>query len=775
MLTSHLSTLCLDLTSSLKPGANEITIYGLTPTADESSIKVDGKGSATITDMMVDLIPNRESYEDVYPSDSDDEDANDSDSDKDGSETESEAMEALAQDKKKAEASLGQANELGKSAASRLVILENYGRSVEKDRPSDLEACLRTYREEREKIFEDHKDSEARAKALEMELKQISKKQVKLRQAAEKEKQKALKKKTKNLEKKRRALQEKMQAKLRLTWERSQFWPKKVYRIVLSLDTNSNLTPASSRRGSIDSVAKPISEGFSPDSCQISLSVSYITHSASWSPRYDLSLDTPTSSGLIIYRAEFCNTTSETWRDTKVILSTSQTSFQGLGELIPTMIPWHIRLSKGFGGDGTIGALLSRHEQDHKRRGEITSNHKINEPRHALFGLGDESVQLGNNGSIHDFGGFQQPQQAGGNSASQDYQRQLMILEQQNKRRLMCARQEADTNNPPAQRGGGLFGTVTTSNAPNIGSSLFDSSTNAQRSMFAPQPSALQSASGAFQSQEMPEQSGSDDFNGGEPTIRIDLPYEGPLQTQESSWEETGLTATYDIPGLRSIAPSHTMRRHKIATINLKDVHLSHRLVPKLRAAAFFKAILCNNSSITLLKGPAGLTLDGSFLGNISIPRCSAGESFSISLGVDPSINVTYSKPVVKRSQTGVFQKEGSGVYTRTCTVTNTKSNKAIDGLVLDQIPVSEDERLKVDILAPVGLKGEGDSAKTGTAIATPNTGAKTVDAKWGRAVASLKKAGEVCWDIKLEPGRGVSLVLEYETKFPSGEMVTNI
>jgi hypothetical protein len=31
---------------TLQPGANEITIYGLTPTADESSIKVDGKGSA---------------------------------------------------------------------------------------------------------------------------------------------------------------------------------------------------------------------------------------------------------------------------------------------------------------------------------------------------------------------------------------------------------------------------------------------------------------------------------------------------------------------------------------------------------------------------------------------------------------------------------------------------------------------------------------------------------------------------------------------------------
>lgn len=37
---------------TLQPGANEITIYGLTPTADESSIKVDGKGSAVRTPLL---------------------------------------------------------------------------------------------------------------------------------------------------------------------------------------------------------------------------------------------------------------------------------------------------------------------------------------------------------------------------------------------------------------------------------------------------------------------------------------------------------------------------------------------------------------------------------------------------------------------------------------------------------------------------------------------------------------------------------------------------
>lgn len=59
----------------LKPGANEIEIYGLTPTTDEHSIKVDGFGAASVTDMTIDLVPNRETFAQVYPDDMDYEDS----------------------------------------------------------------------------------------------------------------------------------------------------------------------------------------------------------------------------------------------------------------------------------------------------------------------------------------------------------------------------------------------------------------------------------------------------------------------------------------------------------------------------------------------------------------------------------------------------------------------------------------------------------------------------------------------------------------------------
>lgn len=48
-------------------------------------------------------------------------------------------------------------------------------------------------------------------------------------------------------------------------------------------------------------------------------------------------------------------------------------------------------------------------------------------------------------------------------------------------------------------------------------------------------------------------------------------------------------------------------------------------------------------------------------------------------------------------------------------------------------------------------------------------------DGKWGSAVATAKKGGEVNWNVKINPLRGCKLVLEYEATFPGGETVVAV
>lgn len=143
---------------------------------------------------------------------------------------------------------------------------------------------------------------------------------------------------------------------MRIKAERELFWPKKVYRITISLEPQSVMTPLSSRRSSIATTDdKPSPDNLASttfhqptetDDGKVQLSLSYVTDSASWSPRYDLSLDTLTCTGVLDYGAQLTNFTSETWRDAKIILSTSQTSFGGLNEEIPVLHPWRVGLHK---------------------------------------------------------------------------------------------------------------------------------------------------------------------------------------------------------------------------------------------------------------------------------------------------------------------------------------------------------------------------------------------------------------------------------------------
>ncbi len=672
--------------------------------------------------MTVDLVKNRQRYEDVFPDDdSDGEIGLEDEEEMSDSEMYGEKTKALIEERKKIEQEIKVASEEMASASGRRTILEKYGSSVDKERPSDLGACLSAYREERSKTFEVLDACAMKVMDLTKQREKVEQKEAKAENADYKANRKARKEKRKEFEKRQRETSDKLEAKRLLREERARFWPKKVYRVVVSLDTNPDMTPAPSRRGSIESATKPTPESIS-DACQISLSISYITSSASWAPRYDLSLSTPTNSGLIIYRAEFCNTTSETWRDAKVILSTSQTAFQGLGEPIPTMFPWHIRLGKGS-VDNFQGALYNDNEREFKNKSLFGKEQKESKPRSVLFGLDNLSVNIEN---------------------AQVAQQQQQQAQMQSHKKMREAPQ-AQLQSFGAPHGHGP--------SSHDVRALRLHSDNASRHAYAT------SAEMAYADEEHEIE---------EETIIPDLP---SLAVQESTWAESGLTSTHDIPGLRTIAPSNTTRRHKIASIHLKDTHLSYLLIPKLRAAAFLKARLRNPSSVMLLHGPAGLTLDGSFLGNTTLPRCSAGESFSLSLGVDPSVSVIYGKALVRRSQSGVFNKAGSGIITRTCTVTNTKPTRAIEGLLLDQVPVSEDEKLKVEIVAPRMLRSEGDAVRCGSGVGVNGK----EDVKWGKATATVKKAGEVCTEFKIEGGKGAKFVLEYEARFPSGEVVMGV
>ena len=557
---------------------------------------MDGSGSATITDLTVELVTNRERFEDIYPSESD---SSDTDEDSIELDAKNDRARKFTVESQRIRRLIRDVTEESDSAGRCLNMLSSYGKDIATRAAKDLHESLEAYRGARKVAFDIKTACEEKLELLNDDHAKLVQANKLIARDMKRQHVAAKKAKHRQSMKKRLAKQAKLKAQNRLREERGQFWPRKVYRVVLTLDTNWDLTPKSSRRGSVDSLMKPVVRSVPQDSPstitpgspaaqhngQISLSLSYSTHAASWSPRYDLSLSTPVRSGTITYHAEFSNQTSESWHDAKVILSTSQTAFQSLSEIIPKLPPWQIRLYKSGVSATGDDALVSRHELAFKHKGADSAVKNSKESRQALFGVGDTMVpRRGDPASpnmLYDEATQQSYQQA-------DYCQMTQYAQQ-------------------AQQ---------TQNYTFIGSGIENA------------PPGLQQ---------------------GDLKTDTSTPDNLTMSFEESTWEETGLTATYDVPGLRTIPPSNTTRRHKIASVALQDVRLSYILVPKLREAAFLQARLRNSSSTTLLRGPAGLTLDGSFLGNITLPRCSAGQPFSLNLGVDPAVRVGYQKPTVHR------------------------------------------------------------------------------------------------------------------------------
>lgn len=538
---------------TLKPGANKIVITGISPTVDENSIKVEGTGAATITEVSHDLLPNREIYEEVYPSDDEDEDET---SLSDESDEEIDEMKELNVKIKEAQNKLASHQESINSGTNRLQICDNFGQSVRDARPlpEDLKNLLGTYENERFQIFQEHQEHTNAIEDIQEDITKLEKQKTKLAKALVKANEKKEKEKVKLEQQRLRKKAEIAKEKARIKAERESFWPKKVYNITISIELackyrvtvvtilranriTAALTPALSRRSSIDGDTivnlattdfhKPGKEELKDD--EISLSLSYITFSASWSPRYDLALNTVKSIGSLDYGAELRNTTSETWKDCKVILSTSQTSFSGLSETIPVLQPWHVRLQKGKNHDS---ALYSRKELNAKRAEHSRSTGTASQkPRGEIFG------REGSSAPVVKVGLFSKPTLFG-NTDSCEYNRdsrnrQVQHVLNQNSAPVQNSLFGANSSAiPPPPMAASAFGAPRYEAAR--GGGLFGSSVmNARRS----------APGGRAEEHEEEEKIDYSDEDMGFGLFDGDTPSATkPLVFEEGAWEESGMT-----------------------------------------------------------------------------------------------------------------------------------------------------------------------------------------------------------------------------------------
>ena len=157
--------------------------------------------------------------------------------------------------------------------------------------------------------------------------------------------------------------------------------------------------------------------------------------------------------------------------------------------------------------------------------------------------------------------------------------------------------------------------------------------------------------------------------------------------------------AIFAVPNRLTIPDTGEVKRVLLQQDNLEPV-LTVRTVPKLDAKAYLYAKLVLPKGSPALPGAVSLFRDGTFVGTGALPVLSPGEDHELGFGADDQVRVRHAISDQKQGETGLISSAKTDSRNFRITVKN-MHERAVQLVVHDQIPVSENQDIKVDIVGP--------------------------------------------------------------------------
>jgi len=207
--------------------------------------------------------------------------------------------------------------------------------------------------------------------------------------------------------------------------------------------------------------------------------------------------------------------------------------------------------------------------------------------------------------------------------------------------------------------------------------------------------------------------------------------------------EVQAFQAIYAIAGRVTVPATGETKRVQIDDMQLDPV-LIVRAVPKREEKAYLYAKMTTARGTPLLPGQVSLFRDSTFVGNGRVPLLAPGEEHELGFGVDDSIRVRHAIAKEKRSETGIITTSKTDARSYRITVKNLHE-RAIQLTVLDQIPVSQNADIKVELT--------GKTAPT----------KRDVD----------DKRGVLAWDMTLAPDEERAIEFGYRATWPAAKKIT--
>ena len=161
--------------------------------------------------------------------------------------------------------------------------------------------------------------------------------------------------------------------------------------------------------------------------------------------------------------------------------------------------------------------------------------------------------------------------------------------------------------------------------------------------------------------------------------------------------EVAAFQATYAVMGRVNVANTGESKSLALMSDSYQPALLA-RTVPKRNDKAFLYAKIEVARGSPMLPGMVALFRDETFVGNGHLPLLVGGEAHELGFGSDDLIRVRYSVVQEKRGETGLISSSKTDERNYRISVKN-MHERTIDVSVFDQLPVSKNEEIKVELL----------------------------------------------------------------------------
>ncbi|MBQ1783488.1 MAG: mucoidy inhibitor MuiA family protein [Gammaproteobacteria bacterium] len=196
--------------------------------------------------------------------------------------------------------------------------------------------------------------------------------------------------------------------------------------------------------------------------------------------------------------------------------------------------------------------------------------------------------------------------------------------------------------------------------------------------------------------------------------------------------------AEYQVVGKVTVAANNSRQRFVLAEQQF-PVSLSLRAVPRLDPHAYLYATLSYAGKAPLLPGEWRLSRNGAYIGSRVDPLLRPGAERLLAFGVDDAVTLSYDQLADEKGESGLISKD-STLERRYRVTAESGHSKAVPLTLLDQLPVAQNEQIRVELLKESKAPSQTD-----------------VD----------DQKGVLAWELELKPGSKAQLDFGYRISYP--------